>query len=99
MVEVTGGEESAENDKPNTVTISLVPALTVMAGCKDIVILTPVSDVTDLDKVICIKNLVRLKPDVLKYEADTDVPEDVWSRGPDQKSQEKQHCSACRGAL
>jgi histidinol dehydrogenase len=56
MVAVTGGEESAENDKPSTVTINLVPALTVMAGCKDIVMLAPVSDTTDLDKVICDKS-------------------------------------------
>ena len=56
MVAVTGGEESAENDKPSTVTINLVPALTVMAGCKDIVMLAPVSDTTDLDNVICDKS-------------------------------------------
>jgi hypothetical protein len=97
MVVVTGGEESAENDKPR-VTMSLVPAFTVMAGCREIVMLTSVLDATDLDKVIC-KKIVRLKPNTFKYKGDSDVPEGVLSRGPDQKSLERSCCSECRGGL
>jgi hypothetical protein len=54
---VEAGTDSSCKDRPGIVRISFEPEGTGFAGCKVIVIRTPASNATYLDKVICEKDL------------------------------------------
>ena len=94
MTAVKGVEGSEDRGCPKRVIRSLEPDATLTAGCRAMVIVTPLSAATYFDKVICSKihhaHLHKLEKKVY-------IPEADLSPDSARKLVENRHCYVCKG--